>query len=146
MSESHRQRVQRVQDVLVNSGLDYLFISISPDLYYLTGYDGSPSERLHMLVIPSEGTPTLVFPEFERELVADLGEWIDIVCWSETEDPVQLVRRSLPSSERDFALQIGVGDHTRAVFLLRLQKVLRDRVGPDSLPVRSLARHHVDSR
>jgi len=58
----HQKRVERVQKALGDTGLDYMLLSISPDLFYLTGYSSFVSERLHMLVIPPEGRPTLSFP------------------------------------------------------------------------------------
>ena len=113
-----------VQGLLQEGPLDYVFLSISPDLFYLTGYSSSVSERLHMLVIPAAGRPTLVFPAFETEMVAHLADWIDIVGWRENEDPVARVCQALEQKDRGAPLQIAISDHTRSVFLLRLQAAL----------------------
>ncbi|MBU0490302.1 MAG: Xaa-Pro peptidase family protein [Chloroflexi bacterium] len=118
------KRLAQVQRALSDHDLDYMFLSISPDLFYLTGYSSFVSERLHLLVIPPEGRPTLVFPDFEKGIVEHLADWIDVVGWLETEDPVAFVRATLASGDRDRPIRVAISDHTRAVFLLRLQAAL----------------------
>jgi D-alanyl-D-alanine dipeptidase len=122
--ETCQNRLERVQEALTNRGLDYMFLSLSPDLFYLTGYSSFVSERLHMLVIPPEGRPTIVFPDFEKEMVAYLTDWIDVVGWLETEDPVAFVREALAPKDRDRPLRVAMSDHTWAIFLLRIQQAL----------------------
>ena len=126
MTNIHRERVGRAQESLKQRGLDYLFLSISPDLVYLTGYEGHVSERLHMLVVPPDGRPTIVFPQFEVDMVEHLGDWMEVVGWSETEDPVAVVRDALSRRDRERSIQVAISDHTRAVSLLRLQDALPD--------------------
>lgn len=123
-SQPHQARVRQVQDILREGPLDYVFLSISPDLFYLTGYSSFVSERLHLMVIPATGRPTLVFPAFEVEMVAHLSGWIDIVGWQETESPITYVCQALAENDRTAPLQIAISDHTRSVFLLRLQAAL----------------------
>jgi len=53
-----------------------------------------------------------------------LTDWIDVVGWLETEDPVAFVRAALAPGDRDRPIQVAISDHTRAVFLLRLQAAL----------------------
>jgi len=120
----HRERTERAQESLKQRELDYLFLSISPDLVYLTGYEGHPSERLHMLVVPPKGRPTIVFPQFEVDMVQHLGDWVEVVGWSETEDPVSVVRDALSQRDRERGIRVAISDHTRAVFLLQLQDAL----------------------
>ena len=124
MAVIHQKRVERVQKALVRAGLDYMFLSISPDLFYLTGYSSFVSERLHLLVIPPEGRPTIIFPDFEKGIVGHLTDWIDVVGWLETEDPVAFVRDALAPRDRHAPLRIAISDHTWAVFLLRIQEAL----------------------
>jgi Xaa-Pro aminopeptidase len=58
MTLHHQERLRRVQEALQASSLGYMLLSISPDLFYLTGYSGELSERLHMLVVPPGGRPS----------------------------------------------------------------------------------------
>jgi D-alanyl-D-alanine dipeptidase len=93
-------------------------------MFYLTGHSGEASERLHMLVIPPDGRPTIIFPGFETTMVDHLGDWMDVVGWAETQDPVSLVRDGLAREDRAQSIRVGISDDTRAIFLLRLQEAL----------------------
>jgi D-alanyl-D-alanine dipeptidase len=124
METPHQERVKQVQKALSENDLDYMLLSISPDLFYLTGYASFVSERLHMLVIPPKGRPIIVFPDFEKTLVDYLADWIDVVGWLETEDPVAFVCDAMAPGDRQGPIRVAISDHTRAVFLLRLQDAL----------------------
>ncbi len=94
-------------------GVDCLLVGVGADLRYLTGYEGMPSERLTMLVVPRDDEPTLLVPELEAPRVGD-GPF-RLAAWSETEDPVARVaaRAGRPTVT-------AVGDRTWVVFLLEL--------------------------
>jgi Xaa-Pro aminopeptidase len=90
---------------------------VGSDLPYLTGYEAMPLERLTMgVVTPTEAT--LVVPRLEAPRVVDRGVF-EIVPWTETEDPVAIVRRLMGSSQR-----AAIGAQTWALFLVRLQEVM----------------------
>jgi Xaa-Pro aminopeptidase len=120
----YQERVRQIQKALSSKNLDYMFLSISPDLFYLTGYSSFVSERLHMLVIPPEGRPTIIFPDFEKDMIDHLADWIDIVGWPETKDPVSFVCNALAARDRQSPIRVAISDHTRALFLLRIQQAL----------------------
>lgn len=124
MESPFQGRLDRVQIALREAKLDYLFLSISPDLFYLTGYSTFVSERLFLLVVSPEGRPTMVTPGFEKETVEHLSGWIDIAGWLEGEDPIALVRQTLAPRDRESPVRIAISDHTRAVSLLRMQAAL----------------------
>jgi D-alanyl-D-alanine dipeptidase len=121
---THRERVLQVQKALLKQDLDYMFLTISPGLFYLTGYSSLISERLYLLVIPSEGRPTMIFPDYEKTAVDYLADWIEIVGWLETEDPISFVRNALAPKDRNARIHIAISDHTHAIFLLRMQEAL----------------------
>jgi Xaa-Pro aminopeptidase len=124
MEQIYQARLERVQQAMQAQGLDYLFLSISPDLFYLTGFTSFVSERLHLLVIPPAGRPSIVFPDFEKDMIGHLASWIDIVGWTESEDPIDHVCDALAPADRQSPVTIAISDHTRAVFLLRMQAAL----------------------
>ena len=89
------ERLAKAQAAARAAGFDALLVAVGPDLAYLAGYFAMPLERLTMLVVPAEGTPTLVAPRLEatpaRSCPAVAGGAVPLVTWEETEDPIALV-------------------------------------------------------
>jgi Xaa-Pro aminopeptidase len=102
-----------------------LLIGLGADLRYLTGYVALPLERLTMLVVPVTGRPTLVAPRLEalpaKDSPAVAAGLVDLVTWTEREDPFALVAALVGRQER-----VAASDRLWAMFLLRLQKALPD--------------------
>ena len=65
-NQSLLQRMQRVQAVMGERGVDFLFVAPSSDLIYFFDLDVHASERLLLLIIPQHGKPQLVAANFER--------------------------------------------------------------------------------
>lgn len=124
MEQCYQDRLHRVQQSLREADLDFVFLTISPDLLYLTGYSSFVSERLTLLIIPPEGRSALVCPDFETGMVAHLADEVDIIGWAESQNPVALVCETLASLGCPSPRRIAVSDHAWAVFLLRFQAAL----------------------
>lgn len=124
MEARHQERLRRLQQALREADLDFVFLTVSPDLFYLTGYATFVSERLTLLIIPPEGRPTLVCPDFETGMVAHLADGVDIVGWAESQDPVALVCQVLAAPDYPAPRRIAFSDHAWSVFLLRFQAAL----------------------
>ncbi len=110
------ERLDRVRSALVANGVDAALVSVGPDLPWLIGYAAMPLERLTMLVVPAEGTPTLVIPGFEVPRVIEHEGLFSIDGWSETDDPIQRVIDLVGPASK-----LTIGDHTWASFLVSLQ-------------------------
>ena len=100
-------------------GLDGLLLSVGADLPYFTGYEAMQTERLTMLVLPTDGDAVLFVPELEAPRVDRQGGLFEVRPWSETENPVRLVADRLGGWTRGL-----IGDHTWSTFLLGLQQEL----------------------
>ncbi len=126
-----------MQQAAAESGIDALVITPGADLRYLTGYDAKPLERLTALLLPAAGDPVLVVPELERTAAVAAGVDMDIVAWSETDDPFALVAQRLSGARR-----IAVDDHLWASRLLTLQARLPrsdfSPAGPLIAPLRAI--------
>jgi len=109
-------RLERVRSALTSRGVDAALVSVGPDMPWMIGYGAMPLERLTMLVVPADGTPTLVIPGFEVPRVIEHDGLFAIDGWSETDDPVQRVVDLVGS-----AAKLTIGDHTWARFLVSLQ-------------------------
>ena len=60
-------RLKKLQEVMLSEKLEIVAINAGVDLKYFTGLDFHISERPAVLLIPSEGQPAFIFPEFEIE-------------------------------------------------------------------------------
>jgi Xaa-Pro aminopeptidase len=110
-------RIEKARAAMVDAGVDVLLLSLGADLPYLSGYEAPATERLTMLVVPSDGEATLFVPVLEAPRVVPRGDAFTIRPWAETEDPVTLVAGSAGA-----AATAALGDRAWAGFLLRLQE------------------------
>jgi Xaa-Pro aminopeptidase len=119
----HRDRIRRAAAAAAERGVDALLITPSPDYAYLLGYRAPAMERLTCLIVPADGVPTLVVPRLEEPLARhELGELagdVELVAWTETEDPIRIVQGIVGS-----ALRVAVQDQMWARFALRLAAAL----------------------
>jgi Xaa-Pro aminopeptidase len=155
----YAERMARSQARLAEHGAAALLIGVGADLVWLTGYAAMPLERLTMLVLASDGRPTLVVPRLERAAAqaapAVRADLVNLVTWQETESPFGLVADLLEASGSRPEIQIGalggtwgrlgsllVSDSLRAAFLLNLQEAVPDAAfgiaSPVLAPLRSV--------
>jgi Xaa-Pro aminopeptidase len=90
-------RLELLRTALDDAEVDALLVGPSADLRYLVGYHALPLERLTMLIVPASGPAALVVPELEAPRAVDsgAGRLVDIVTFTETEDPFALVAAHL---------------------------------------------------
>jgi Xaa-Pro aminopeptidase len=125
MAVRRDDRLSRAASTTAAAGLDGLFISPGADLRYLTGYDAPPLERLTCLVLPADGTATLVVPRLEVPRAAEaVGSSIEVVGWGETENPYELCAGLLRDAISGEPVAIGVADRMWAVQALRLRDAM----------------------
>ncbi|RAG83227.1 aminopeptidase P family protein [Streptacidiphilus pinicola] len=120
---SPADRITRAQTAARDAGLDALLITPGPDLRYLTGYEALPLERLTCLAVPAEGEPFLVVPLLEKPAAesSPVGALdLEIVAWTETEDPYALTVSRLPRRIG----RVGVDNHMFAEKVLAFRSAL----------------------
>lgn len=115
MTFDYAGRIERLQGMMRNRGVDVVLLSAGADLLYFTGYDAMASERITVLVLLSDGEPVLFVPELEAPRVT--GRDLEVVAWGETDDPVDAATRLVDSPGL-----VAVGDHTWSGFLIEFQK------------------------
>jgi Xaa-Pro aminopeptidase len=125
-------RQQRAREEMERQGVDFLFVTPSPDLTYMLGYPAHTSERMTLLCVPRRGESFVVVPTLEALRLADRREMLDVHAWDETESPYALTARLVEGAH---GATIGVSDQTWAAFLLRLQHELPDSQFVSSTPV-----------
>ena len=64
-----KDRLQNAQNLMLESNIDAMLLSVGADLPYFTGYEAMPLERLTMLVLQTGEQPVLIIPELEAPRV-----------------------------------------------------------------------------
>lgn len=149
------ERRNRMRGVLAAEGVDLLLVAPSADLRYLSGLDAHASERPTLLVMTPEYPTTILLPQFEAPLAADLED-VRILTYQETENPYQILAQALDGVASS---TIAISDQAWAAVLLGLQGVftgarfitaarcirqLRMRKSPDELHLLRMAGGMVD--
>ncbi|CAN5802511.1 aminopeptidase P family protein [soil metagenome] len=142
-AQRYAERLAKAQQALPGQDASALMIGVGADLQWLIGYAAMPLERLTMLVVPAQGTATLVVPRLEVAAAeASPGvaaRLVELASWQETEDPFDLVAELLQATKSRPEIQLGalggtwgrlggllVSDQLWATFLLRLQAAVPD--------------------
>ena len=119
----YADRLRRAIAEAAARGIGALLVTPSADYEYLLGYRAPVLERLTCLILPVEGTPSLVVPRLEeplaRHAIGALAAGLEIVGWDETDDPFGLVKGRLRG-----ALRVGLQDQMWSRFVLRLRALL----------------------
>jgi Xaa-Pro aminopeptidase len=116
------KRLDRAAAAAASAGVDALLVAPGSDLRYLLGAGGSSFERLTCLVVPADGSPTLVVPKLEAPGYdpVPLGELgVELATWVDGEDPYGLVASLLGRPSR-----VAVGDVMVAMHVLGLRAAL----------------------
>ena len=134
-AEHFAERLARGAAHAKAADLDALLVAPGPDLAYFADYLPPVTERLTMLVIPSEGEPTMVVPVLERDSAAATRAAVAfrLVTWADGEDEHAPLIDQLWSGGR-----YGISDSAWAMHLLALQRELPDvrfRAFSDVLPM-----------
>jgi Xaa-Pro aminopeptidase len=121
--EVYADRLQRAAAEAASRGIGALLITPSADYEYLLGYRPPALERLTCLILPVDGTPTLVVPRLElslaRHSIGGLADAVELVPWDETDDPFRMVSGRLVG-----ALRVGLQDQMWSRFVLQLRALL----------------------
>ena len=110
---------------MATAGVDALLVGPGADLRYLVDHEAPPLERLTLLVLPAEGEPALVLPQLEAPLADRAREHVELLAWSETEDPVALVAHRLRAVDAHHGT-LALQDRLWTMFTLELQAALPD--------------------
>ena len=97
ISPDERQgRIANAQRLMVEQGIDALYLDASTSLFYFTGLRLWATERLHGAVIPARGELIYITPGFEEEKTRAMLLFGDqIRTWEEHEDPTVLVAQCI---------------------------------------------------
>jgi Xaa-Pro dipeptidase len=91
-SAERMQRVAKAQGLMRAAGLKAVLVEAGSSLVYFTGVQWWRSERLTAALIPAEGTPLLVTPEFEEPSIREMLQIpAEVRVWNEHGSPFALL-------------------------------------------------------
>lgn len=83
-----QSRIEKAQGLMVEQGLDALYLHAGSSLYYFTGMRWKSSERMVGAVLSKSGAPRFIAPAFEKGTLEQFmlveGE---VITWEEHENP-----------------------------------------------------------
>ena len=115
LNEEFEIRLKRAQNLLYNSKLDALLITLPSNLRYFSGIDThfweSPT-RPWFLVVPLSGLPIAVIPEigeklFEKTFIKDIHTWSSPNIKGDDISPLKSVLETLPSRFGAIGAELG---------------------------------------
>ena len=127
----YQERIQRVLSAMNEHSLTQLLVCDPKSIWYLTGYEVEPLERLLVLCLRSDGRHTL----YLNRLFPVPEEGWDVVWFTDTDDSLTLLAEGL-----DRSAPLGIDKEWPARFLLPLMDRCQQGKGivgvgePDHLP------------
>jgi Xaa-Pro aminopeptidase len=120
-ADRYVERMARAGAEAGAQGFSGLVAPPSPDLVYLSGYDPMVLQRPTLLVLRPDAEPAMLVPALELPLAREspIGDTIDLVGWSDGDDPYEAASRLLPAEGR-----VAIGDRLWASHVLGLQAAL----------------------
>ncbi len=112
-------RMERTREAAKVAGLAGALVTPGPDLLYLTGYAPvAITERLTMLVIPADGSPSMIVPTLERPDVeeAPSSSKLTVSDWPDGSDPYEAAAPMIDPNGR-----YAISDSAWAMHVLGLQ-------------------------
>jgi Xaa-Pro dipeptidase len=80
---------------MARAGAGAAWVSDPVSIFYLTGFNANPHERLMALAVGRDGQATLVVPDLERENAEARTRGIRVVSWRDGSDPYRLLIEAL---------------------------------------------------
>jgi len=91
-SAERMQRIEKAQALMRAAGMKAVLVEAGASLVYFTGVQWWRSERLTAALIPAEGAPLIVTPEFEEPSVREtLKISAEVRVWNEHQNPAALM-------------------------------------------------------
>jgi len=138
-AEELQGRLVHAQQLMTDAKPQFeaLFVTPGTTLFYYTGIEWWPSERILALLVPRQGNPLFVCPAFEEgRLREQLRYPIEIRVWQEDDNPYAIAAKWL-GERRVRTGKIAVEETTRYVFYdgLRSAAASLDYISGDAVTV-----------
>lgn len=97
--EDYVARHNKARELMNRQGIGAMLLSGSTNMRYFCGAQMGGSDRLVALLLPAEGEPLFICPEFELKLALEMLEYgqDNVMTWQEHEDPFKMTADYLKS-------------------------------------------------
>jgi Xaa-Pro dipeptidase len=90
--DERRARIEKARRLMIENGIDAMFLEGGTSMYYFTGVRWGNSERTFGVVIPARGELAWVTPGFEEQRARELIKFsTDVRVWQEDESPYKVI-------------------------------------------------------
>jgi Xaa-Pro dipeptidase len=120
--DEYRQRLDKVRDLMRETGVDVLYLDATTSLRYFTGMQCYASERLHGAILSVSGELLYICPTFEEQKTrAGMVVEGDFVLWEEHEDPTAAVVAAALKCAQQASCKLAIDHQTPFFTANRLQ-------------------------
>jgi Xaa-Pro dipeptidase len=95
------ERQNRLQKLMQKEDIDCLVLAPGVDMFYTSGVQIKPSERLHAVILPQEGEQQFLCPSFEESRISKVLKNGTTRIWDEDENPFSLLAEILKELNLD---------------------------------------------
>ncbi|RBI59545.1 aminopeptidase P family protein [halophilic archaeon] len=121
MEGRFQKRMEQCQELLAENDADAVILSMSSNLYYLTGFTDEPMERHLLCFVPQEKDPVFIAPEMYESQIKS-ASWVeDIRSWTDETGPGGVLEDTIADLDLHES-QILIDDSMQGRFVLDLQK------------------------
>jgi len=94
--QEFRDRIQTAKVIMIDNGIDAVYLHAKTNLYYFTGMKWNPSERMVGCILTASGELHYIAPKFEKGTILDFMQLEgEIHVWEEHESPYVLFYKIL---------------------------------------------------
>lgn len=90
----YTERKNQLVALMKEEGIKAVMLSPSMNMYYLTGFNTFPGERLLVSILTDAGELIFIAPKMYEQEVKEKAQFDSILAWDDSQDPCALVRRT----------------------------------------------------
>lgn len=90
-------RMQQVQQQMAENNWDILMVQTRPNVFYLSGFDANPHERLLAVVLFKEDDPIVICPNMEVNQISAVFSQGAVIGYSDSENPWEKIKTYITS-------------------------------------------------
>lgn len=90
--KSYKSVIGKTVELLKQKKVKALILSPSANMFYLTGFNTFPGERLLVNILTDTGENIFIVPKLYESEVREMAEFDQIFSWSDTQNPVDIIK------------------------------------------------------